>query len=63
MTSLPLTYIDAAATASLEPDDQPLQTSYLATNVNVWERGGAGGGDGYRFVLDLVILNGWVSIT
>ena len=31
MTSLPLTYIDAAATASLEPDDQPLQTSYLAT--------------------------------
>ena len=32
MTSLPLTYIDAAATASLEPDDQPLQTSYLATD-------------------------------
>ena len=36
MTSLPLTHIDTAATASLEPGDQPLQTSYLATDW--WQR-------------------------
>ena len=33
---MPLTSISAAATASLEPDDQPLQTSYLATDW--WQR-------------------------
>ena len=33
---MPLTHIDTAATASLEPDDQPLQTSYLATDW--WQR-------------------------
>ena len=36
MTSLPLTHINTAATASLEPGDQPLETSYLATDW--WQR-------------------------
>ena len=35
VTSLPLTRTDTAATASLEPDDQPLQTSYLATKAKI----------------------------